>query len=403
MSQLRVSSQAPRFPDRPLSATELRGLLGERLRERVTEIEQAAATRVFAISGPTEAEDPEYVQGLRAATSAALAYGLEAIERGERAGPVPAALLEQARQAARYGIPLDTVLRRYFAGYTMLGDLLFEQAERLGRTSREALREVQRTQATLFERLIAAVSEAYTDEAGAHGASREQHRLGLVRRLLDGELVNAAALGYDLDAGHLGIVVDGPVALLGQIRELARALDSRTAIVSPAPGTHWAWLGGRRLPPVEDLIALLAEVSGGQAAVGVGEPNEHLAGWRLTHRQARAALTVAQRSRRNVTRYADVALSASALGDDLLTASLRQLYLEPLERSRDGGVIAKQTLRAYFAADRNAASAAVALGVTRQGMAKRLRQIEERLGRPLSSAGSALEVSIRLDELQRTG
>lgn len=47
-------------------------------------------------------------------------------------------------------------------------------------------------------------------------------------------------------------------------------------------------------------------------------------------------------------------------------ASLGQLYLEPLARERDGGQMARETLRAYFGAERNGASAAPVLGVSRQ-------------------------------------
>ena len=49
-----------------------------------------------------------------------------------REAPVPVALLAQARLAARVGVSLDAVLRRYFAGYTLLGDFLIEEARALG-------------------------------------------------------------------------------------------------------------------------------------------------------------------------------------------------------------------------------------------------------------------------------
>ena len=44
------------------------------------------------------------------------------LEAGERRTPVvPPALLAQARLDARDGVPLDTVLRRYFAGNALFG------------------------------------------------------------------------------------------------------------------------------------------------------------------------------------------------------------------------------------------------------------------------------------------
>ena len=87
------------------------------------------------------------------------------------------------------------------------------------------------------------------------------------------------------------------------------------------------------------------------------------------------------------------------LKDDVLRASVQELFLSPL-RKRDRGVLLG-TLRAYFAADRNTSSAAAALGVSRQAVAKRLRTIEERLGRPLSDRGLELEAVLRLEGLLR--
>ena len=121
----------------------------------------------------------------------------------------------------------------------------------------------------------------------------------------------------------------------------------------------------------------------------IGEPGEGLSGWRLSHRQAKAALQVAERRGQAVLRYADVALLASVLRDDLLVTSLRQLYLEPLERARDGGKAARETLRAYFAAERNVSSTAAVLGVDRRTVTNRMRAIEELFDRPLRDRDGA--------------
>ena len=90
------------------------------------------------------------------------------------------------------------------------------------------------------------------------------------------------------------------------------------------------------------------------------------------------------RERRRLVSYAEVAVLASILADDLLLASLHQIYLAPLATLRDGGEVLRKSLRAYFRADRNVTAAAAALGVTRQALAKRLAQVEERVARRLS-------------------
>lgn len=76
-----------------------------------------------------------------------------------------------------------------------------------------------------------------------------------------------------------------------------------------------------------------------------------------------------------------------------------QIYLSPLDGQRDGGRLARNTLREYFAAGRNASSAAAALGVARHTVQNRLRTVEQDLGRALHTCTAELEVALRLDEL----
>jgi DNA-binding PucR family transcriptional regulator len=133
--------------------------------------------------------------------------------------------------------------------------------------------------------------------------------------------------------------------------------------------------------------------------LALGEPGRGLAGWRLTHRQAQAALLVALRRPRRCTRYADVALLASALTDEALATVLIDVYLAPLEDSRGSGPVLRETLRAYLGAERSVSSAAAALGVVRKTVEKRLRTIEEKLGRSLHPCPAELEIALELDEL----
>jgi hypothetical protein len=372
--------------------------LSERLQARRGEIEQAILTRVYGVSDTSEINDPAYTEGLRTAVSVAVVYALAAIERGDdRIPPVPPALLLQARAAARNGVSLDTVLRRYFGGYALLGDFLIEEAASGGVLEEDALKGVLRVQAALFDRLLASVSDAYAREAEDHRAGSEARRAERVRRLLAGELVDTSALGYDLDTWHVAMLVDGE-GLTDAVRDLASLLDRRSLLVEDGEGPVWAWLGGRdRQDPAE--LARVVSSNWPKLTMAVGEPGRGLAGWRLTHRQACAAWPITQRRETSVIRYADVALLASILQDDLLVASLRQLYLDPLAVGRDGGEILRETLRAYFAAERNVSSAASSLGVSRRTVANRLRTVESRLGRPLSAVLTEIDIALRMDEL----
>ncbi|MGC1853523.1 MAG: helix-turn-helix domain-containing protein [Solirubrobacterales bacterium] len=183
------------------------------------------------------------------------------------------------------------------------------------------------------------------------------------------------------------------------LRQLASALDRRLLLVRPEHGTVWGWLGGRRRAPVGNALQRIAPVVGSDVTIALGEPAPGVAGWRLTHEQADAALRVGRPGHGGVIRYSDVGLLASISQDRLLADSLRQQFLSPLIETRDGGTSLRKTLRAYFTAGRNVSSAASALGVSRQTVGNRLRTIEEKLNRTLESCAPEMELALRLDEL----
>jgi hypothetical protein len=384
----------------PRLADHGRADLLSRLQSRRPEIQAAALNRVYTVSDPSEVVDPEYVDGLRVAVSSALDYGFAAVEQGERsAPPIPVALRAQARLAARNAISLDTVLRRYFAGYSLLSDFLIEEAEEGGLMRGEELKRLLHSQSTLFDRVIAAVSDEYNRESEDRFASREDRRAEFVKRLLAGEQLDSAELAYDLDSHHLGAIASGPGAEEA-IKDLTEELGHRLLLIRRDEEKVWAWIGARRGFDPTWFERFSSEGLPAEVLVAFGEPGEDINGWRLSHQQARAAMAIALRGRKQLVRYADVALVASMLQDDLLSASLRKLYLMPLATERDGGEVLRQTLRAYFAAGRNASSAAASLGVSRRTVTNRLRAIEARLERPLGSAGAEIETALRFHELQ---
>lgn len=228
--------------------------------------------------------------------------------------------------------------------------------------------------------------------------SFERRRLTVIQRLLAGEGADASLLNYNLESFHIGILVAAPEPR-DQFRGLRGKLSSRLLLVEIDDRTAWGWLGGGEQVVRADLASLRTLEWPEGTAVACGEPANGLGGWRLTHRQAAAALPIAKRRPGEVTHYPDVALLAAALQDDLLSTSLRQTYLDPLEEDRDGGLAAKDTLRAYFKACRNASSAAADLGVNRATIRNRLAAIEDRLGRSPDAVSAELEVALRLEEV----
>jgi hypothetical protein len=369
----------------------VRGLDGRR-----AEIESATSTRVHAISDPRQVGDPRYPQSLDAALAAAIDLRLAVLGDGERA-PIPPLLLAQARLDARVGVSLDTVLRRHLAGAALFGDFLAEEAER-SEVGNPTLRCLLGEQATLGDRLIETVSDEYVLESKSRLSTVSERRRECVKRLLAGELVDHSGLGYDLGGHHVALMAKGE-GVQEAMRLVAARLDRRLLAVCREEEPVWAcWLGGRRPLDAAQTIEALGEVQLDRSYFSIGEPGRGLAGWRFSHRQAKAALPVAERRRESVVRYADVALLAGALGDDLLAASLRRLYLEPLEDARDGGDAARDTLRAWFEAERNVTSTAAALGVDRRTVSNRVRTIEGLYGRRLKDVAAELETALQLED-----
>ena len=373
----------------------------ERMIARSAEIEQVILDRVYAVSSPAGVEDPGYVAGLRTAVSVSVAYALAGLERGEaRPAPTPTALLGQAREAARHRVAIDTVMRRYFAGHTLLDEFLHQEAERAGLLEDPAFSRLRRDLCALADRLVSEVADEYRREQGSMRSSPARRRVELVRRILSGEMLDSAELGYRLNGWHLGVLGTGP-SVDTALRDLAMASRRSLLLVDAGQGIYWGWLGGATRPHVSETAALAAKLAANGCGLAMGEAGKGAEGWRLTHRQAAAALPIVTHGPQTLVRYADVAILAAVLGNDLLAASLRRIYLAPFASERDGGTILLQTARAYFATQRNAASAAAVLGITRQTVNNRLRAVEERLERTLSTCVVEFESALRLDEFDQ--
>jgi len=373
--------------------------LQERLLARRSEIRTAVLTRIYAVDDPTDSGDPVYLDGLRTAVTVAIDHALAGLDASQRnPPPIPPELLVQARMAARNGIGLDTVLRRYFAGYALLGDLLIEESEATG-IEAAVLKDFLGDQAVRFDRLSVAISAEYARESENRPQTSEERRAELVEGLLAGERHDPSELSYDLTGTHLGLVGKGFDAA-DTIRSLATLLDRRLLMVRADADTVCAWLGGRRQMSLDDFQRVVAAPVAAESSLSIGEPGEGQDGWRLSHHQAKAALPIAQRHRGTVVRYADVALLATVARDELLSTSLHQLYLSPLDAERAGGKVARATLRAYFASGRSVSSAAATLGVNRNTVTNRFRSIEETIGRPLDTCATEIDVALRLEQLE---
>lgn len=245
---------------------------------------------------------------------------------------------------------------------------------------------------------MTAVSEEYEREVRLRVDSAEQRRAERVVRLLDGEPIDISELPYDFDGWHLALVATGPSASQA-LRDFGASLSGRLLLVRADSQTEWCWLGSKVPLDRAEIDTHLSSAKHAELALGVGEPGRGLAGWRFTHRQAKAALLVAQRGHEQCVRHGDVALLAASLQDDVLAGTLRQKYLWPLRQNRDGGEVARLTASAYLEAGGNVSSAAAALGVSRQTVKARLLRIEERIGCSIEACTGELRTALSLHQL----
>jgi predicted DNA-binding protein (UPF0251 family) len=326
----------------------------------------------------------------------ALDYALAGLEHGEeRSAVIPAVLLTQARMAARNGVSLDTVLRRYVVGFTLFVDDLISAVHEGDKG--DELQSLVRDLSVLFDHLLVEISKEHGREE-SRPLTSEKRQAERVGRLLKGDPVDVSELAYELDAVHIGLIATGG-GVTTAVRRLASSLDRRLLLIEHDEETVWAWLGGRRVPNSADLKRLIPAMWPDHIALAMGEAGEGLPGWRHTHRQARAAMPIAMLQPTNFALYSDAPLLASILDDDILSASLYELYLAPIELERDDGKALREALRAYFSTGRNGTSAAALLGVSRQTISKRLQAVEERIGRPLVNCATELETALRLESL----
>ena len=379
------------------SQHEIRVELVERLRARSAEIEDAIFNRVRALASPAESEDAEYRAGLRATVAESVDYALTSIERGEDSvGAVPQVAAVQARRAARAGIGLDTILRRYAAGDRLISEIIMDEA---GRFPNEALRQILRTQSPHVDRVMASVASEYMAELELMRRSPAQRVAERVKRLLAGDAsFDPEGLDYEFEAWHLGLVVTGARAEVAA-RTLAAGVNREPLVVKRSDSSAWVWLGGRQPLDIDDVQRYLAAGVLGDVTLAVGEPRWGVDGWRLSHHEAKAAQQVMLRRSQPLTRASSVILLAAVLRDEALARSLRETYLAPLDGQGDSGSVLRETLRAYFAAGFNAATAAAALEIDRHTVQRHLRKVEEALARLLPSCHAELEVALRLEEL----
>jgi hypothetical protein len=378
------------------SSDAVRAELAGRLRRRCHEIEKVVLARVRRLA---DLDDGDSVQiaDLRQAVAAAVSYGIEGIEKGVGwPALTPPAAARHARRAAEEGISLDLVLRHYTAGNKVLEEFVVAEGEGV---SRQVLCQILSDQAPRVDRLLEFVASEYQDEyEQSHRSSSQTRTDQIVRLVQDDGPAGSIDLDYEFDAWHIGLIMRGSRADLA-VRTCAERLGYRLLHAIHGSETVWAWLSSSRPPDAAKVEGCLAKSMPPQLSAAMGEPRRELDGWRLSHREAHMALQVMLQSGQRFVRAREVVLHFAVMRDDTIVRTLVDSYLGPLKGHRSAQALL-EALRAYLASGGNAAAAAASLGVARHTVHRRIRTVEEMLGRPLNSCLAELQIALRVDELE---
>jgi PucR C-terminal helix-turn-helix domain len=383
----------------PESMEGVRCIVVEGLRARRPEIERAISDRIRdAVPYPVSEEDPGYEVGLLEAVASIVSYSLDALEQGpEWSNQLPAAATAQARRAARAGVSIGTVQRRYIAGHRELGNFVAQEMERNGFSNNgEAIHHLRTTQEALLEHLAATIEREYGEE---RESIIDSQLVVIVEKLLSGEDADSAELAklrYEIDAAwHVGLIVSGPGA--EAVIHLLRKYYARRLLCVLAGERIWGWVGTSAECSGE--IDQLSCDGYDEVSISIGELARGLDGWCLTHNQALSAFDIAIRKPNSIIRYADDRLLAGVLQDSTLVSSLTHKYLVPLSCQSDGGKKLRVTLRTYINLECNATSASHPLRVGRHTVESRVHTVEQLIGCPLRECLAELDLALRLEEL----
>jgi hypothetical protein len=385
------------------SFEEVKMELVERLRVRSRELEEMIVAHLRGGSGSVTCSehDTQFAIGQREAIAACLECWLVALAHGGRcSGLVPPAVDVQARRAVRSDVSLATTLSRYVVAQALAWELVLEETQHIGGadTRLELLREAWTSTASLLASLVRAVCDAYTAESARYLLTREQRQGQLLRRLLASEPgIDVRGIGYDFGGKHLGLIASGAHAKEG-VQALAKQLGCQLLCVDSGDGTVWAWLGSRSRIAARDVERCLLGRPDPALTVTAGRLECGMAGFRLTHKHAKAALRVARLEPRPIVWYADVEPVALALQDEELARSMIAAYIAPILEQRDGAALLK-TLRTFYASGRTQARAGKLLCTDRHTVERHLRRIELLIGGPLQGCHAKIELALRLHEL----
>ncbi|MGC5024737.1 helix-turn-helix domain-containing protein [Tsukamurella sp. DT100] len=310
-----------------------------------------------------------------------------------------------ARTMARRGFELRVLLAVYRVGQNAAWDLF------TARAAVEIADAEVRSQVLLhfWPRVTQWLDASIEEMIGTFVAEREQWQRGALARqaatvdaVLAGQDVDpaeaTAALNYPVAAAHTAYTlwVDEAVADADVQRLLERAA---TAVHREVRGEHRlaqrigarslrCWSSGSGVPSALDLPPTV------RCALGTAHPG--IDGFRRSHAESAAALTVARRTGRGLVAYRDVELACLAHGiagpdgpSTLVERELGDLAADTAAAAR-----LRETALAYLGAGGDARAAGAALMLHPNTVRYRIRQVEQVLGHPIDERRVYVELAL---------
>lgn len=303
--------------------------------------------------------------------------------------------VELARAVARAGLAPDALTNVFRAAQTRFWVAWRERIDALELEPALALAVLDQLMAfahRYFAWMAQETSRHYLSEL----ESSDDTLLALVRQVVDGHDATDSQLGYPLQGRHLALAVSGPGARRA-VAALAGELGNRPLVVLPDADTAWAWLPEQSEPDERTRRRLAELAAAAGATVGIGSVRATIHGFRRSHHEAGVACRCALAAGAALAAYGDVLPEALALGDPHAGEELVARTLGPLGDGVRGQRL-RQTLRAYCETG-NGASAASLLGVSRRTLTYRIAEIERRLGAPIASRRTEIDLALRLEPL----
>jgi hypothetical protein len=365
---------------------------------------------------------PQFQAGIEGNTDAILQLLMDRVSLAN-VSPVPASV-EYAVRLAHRGVPAHVLLSMYQVGQDQLLEDCFAAVESLQCPADMKMLVLHHMSGVIYrfiEWMGMHLIDIYEREREVWSTTSGNVRYSLVQRVIGGADVEQVTFeretGYRLDQHHVGLVVwiepgHNQSDALRDIERGARALA--TALGTKRPplfaavdrGTAWIWLPRGRVSqqvPADRVIAAFADIPGCHAAIGRAAAN--VDGFRRTHRQAKAARSVAIESsglKAPVIGFGDhgVAIVSMLTGElagdmDAVRDWVREV-LGPLAVDTEANARLRETLLAFLESGCSYVTTAARLSLHRNSVTYRVQRAIDMRDRSIDDDRLDLELALRL-------